>query len=92
MTSGAARWLVSGRVQGVGFRWFTQRQAEQLGLAGWARNLPDGRVEVVARGSAGALASLSEWLAQGPPTARVENVEMTDIPHEAVKTNVFCTK
>ena len=43
------RFLVSGRVQGVGFRWFTHREAERLGIAGWARNLPDGRVEVLAK-------------------------------------------
>lgn len=69
------RWLVSGRVQGVGFRAATRREALTLGLCGWARNLPDGRVEVQAMGAAEALQALAHWLRHGPPLARVEAVQ-----------------
>ena len=65
---------VSGRVQGVGFRWFVREEARRLGLAGWVRNLPSGEVEVLAEGEAAAVASLSEALSKGPPGARVEMV------------------
>jgi Acylphosphatases len=71
----AARFLVSGRVQGVFFRASTREQALRLGLDGSAVNLPDGRVEVVAAGPAQALAQLEAWLHQGPPAAKVEAVE-----------------
>jgi len=68
------RFLVSGRVQGVFFRASTREQAKKLGLSGWAKNLPDGRVEVVAAGEPGALAALEDWLWQGSSAARVEDV------------------
>lgn len=71
----AARFLVSGRVQGVWFRGSTQRRARELGLDGFARNLADGRVEVVASGDAAAVEELAAWLRQGPPLAEVEAVE-----------------
>lgn len=70
----AARFLVHGKVQGVWFRAGARAQAERLGLAGFARNLPDGRVEVLASGAASALAALQQWLQQGPAQARVEGV------------------
>jgi len=70
----ARRFLISGKVQGVFFRASTARTAEQLGLRGFARNLPDGRVEVLALGDARALASLAGWLRQGPPRAQVTDV------------------
>ncbi|HET6804024.1 MAG TPA: acylphosphatase [Frateuria sp.] len=73
----AARYLVSGRVQGVFYRASTRGQAQQLGLTGHARNLPDGRVEVVAHGEADALDALERWLWEGPPAAAVEGVERT---------------
>jgi acylphosphatase len=69
-----ARFLVSGRVQGVFFRASTRNEAERLGLAGTARNLDDGRVEVIASGADEALSALERWLWQGPPSARVEEV------------------
>lgn len=69
-----ARFLVSGKVQGVFFRASTRERALDLGLAGRATNLPDGRVEVIARGDATALDALEAWLHQGPPAARVESV------------------
>lgn len=71
----AARFLVSGRVQGVGFRAATRTQANGLGLRGLARNLDDGRVEVIAAGEAPALDALHAWLRHGPPAARVDLVQ-----------------
>ncbi len=69
------RCLVSGRVQGVAFRANARREALALGLTGWARNLPDGRVEVVACGTPAALDALTAWLSHGPALARVTGVE-----------------
>ncbi len=69
------RFVVSGRVQGVGFRYFVVREAEALGLAGWVRNLPDGRVEVLASGEDGPVDVLEGRLWQGPPHARIASVE-----------------
>jgi acylphosphatase len=65
-------------VQGVFFRAGTQQTAQRLGLTGWVRNLPDGRVELVACGEEATLAQLEAWLQQGPPQARVERVEKHD--------------
>jgi len=70
----AARFLVSGRVQGVFFRASTREQARRLGLHGHARNLPDGRVEVVAAGADDAIDALAGWLRRGPSGARVGEV------------------
>ena len=67
----ARRVLVRGRVQGVGFRWSAMAEGNRLGLAGWARNLPDGRVEVHAQGDPDALAALVAWLGVGPLGAEV---------------------
>ena len=69
---------VCGRVQGVGFRWFVLRQAEREGLTGFARNLPDGSVEVLAAGEVVALERLAAALRVGPPHARVEDVIISD--------------
>ncbi len=69
------RFLVSGLVQGVFYRAATQEAARRLGLTGWVRNLPDGRVELVACGDDARLAELEAWLWRGPPHARVERVE-----------------
>jgi acylphosphatase len=73
------RATVRGRVHGVGFRYFVLRQAEMLGVRGYARNLPDGAVEVVAAGDAGSLEHLAESLRQGPSAARVESLERTEL-------------
>ena len=70
----SARFFVSGRVQGVFFSATTREQALALNLAGYARNLGDGRVEVLAAGDDAALAALARWLERGPPAARVEAV------------------
>lgn len=88
----AARWLMSGMVQGVGFRWFAYRHAQRLGLAGWVRNLPDGRVEVVAKGSEDAVAALEATLREGPRAGYVENVDRREITDEAVRDNAFYIK
>jgi len=69
------RCIVSGRVQGVFFRASTQRQAQQLGISGYARNLADGSVEVLACGAADAVQQLRAWLWVGPPAAGVTAVE-----------------
>lgn len=68
-------YLVSGRVQGVGFRWWTRRQALSLGLRGTVQNLPDGRVRVDAEGDPTDLDRLHEKLQQGPPAAQVTKIE-----------------
>jgi acylphosphatase len=74
------RFIVAGQVQGVGFRWFVARHARGLGLAGFARNLADGRVEVVVSGGDdAALGRLEELLRAGPAHARVETVEREDV-------------
>ena len=76
------RWIIRGRVQGVGFRWFVMSEAERLELSGYVRNLPDGSVEVVSRGSDEALATLEQRLKRGPPAARVESVAPLQVPLE----------
>jgi acylphosphatase len=70
--------LVMGKVQGVFFRQSARHEAQRLGIHGSARNLPDGSVEVWARGSMAALDALSEWLKHGPPHARVDAVRESD--------------
>jgi acylphosphatase len=69
---------VSGRVQGVGFRWYTREEAMRRGLAGWVRNLPDGRVEAVFEGPPDRVASMLEWCRTGPRLAGVEGMEAVD--------------
>lgn len=77
-----AKYLVSGRVQGVYFRASTRQQAQRLGLTGWAKNLPDGRVEVLACGSPEALNRLHDWLWQGPSLALVDQVDRQEVEVE----------
>ena len=88
----ALRFLVQGRVQGVGFRWWVWRQATRLGVHGLARNLRDGSVEVIAEGSDSALLELERLLAQGPAAAHVERVEKSQVPHEVLIPNGFDIK
>src|SRR5690349_3796690 len=71
----ARRFVVRGRVQGVGFRWFVEREAHILGIAGWVRNKSDGSVEVLAMGSRDQLIGLRSRLREGPRAARVDEVE-----------------
>jgi acylphosphatase len=73
------RYLVSGRVQGVNFRASTRQRARELGVDGHARNLDDGRVEVVASASDSALAQLESFLWRGPAHARVDTVEAAEV-------------
>jgi acylphosphatase len=77
----ARRFLVRGRVQGVGFRWFVEREAHILGVAGWVRNKADGRVEVLAQGTRQQLDALSLRLREGPRAARVDDVEEWEANH-----------
>ena len=72
------RYIVSGRVQGVGFRWFVEHAAVQLGLAGWVRNRADGSVEVLASGTRQNLHDLYVELLKGPRASRVDKVEVED--------------
>lgn len=74
------RCYVAGRVQGVFFRASTREQALRLGLTGYARNLPDGRVEVLACGSPQGVGELRDWLRVGPPSARVTGVAYESAP------------
>jgi len=71
----ACRFLVRGRVQGVGFRWFVEREAHILGIAGWVRNNADSSVEVLAIGTRDQLTGLRARLREGPRAARVDDVE-----------------
>ena len=75
--------FVSGRVQGVCFRMYTQQQARILGLTGWVRNLADGRVEVMASGEEERLKTLQDWLQKGPEMAKVLNVDLKNIEAQA---------
>jgi acylphosphatase len=81
----ARRCFVSGRVQGVYYRASTRQKAVELGLRGYASNLEDGRVEVLAVGSAAAVQSLIDWLAVGPPAARVDEVAVETLELEDVE-------
>ncbi|MCV6638554.1 acylphosphatase [Candidatus Albibeggiatoa sp. nov. NOAA] len=72
--------LITGRVQGVSFRYYTRHKAVELGLTGWVRNLTDGRVEVTACGDASAMAQFQKWLTQGPTLARVSDIEAKTLP------------
>jgi acylphosphatase len=72
------RFLVRGRVQGVGFRWFVEREAHILGIAGWVRNNSDSSVEVLAQGTRDQLSGLRSHLQQGPRAARVDDVQESE--------------
>jgi len=71
-------YIVRGRVQGVGFRWFVEREARTLGIAGWVRNRMDGTVEVLAMGTREQLSQLHSHLRQGPRAARVDDVDVSE--------------
>ena len=76
------RVLVSGDVQGVGFRWYTRERAAAMGVTGSVRNLPDGRVEAVFEGDAAAVERMVEWCRTGPRSARVESIDVSEEPLE----------
>jgi acylphosphatase len=71
---------VTGRVQGVSFRWYAAREAGRLGLTGWVRNEPDGSVAAHLEGPDDAVEEMADWCGHGPPAARVEQVEVRDVP------------
>jgi acylphosphatase len=77
MTRIARRAVVSGRVQGVGFRYSCVREAQRIGAVGWVRNLVDGRVEAHVEGEEEQVEALLRWLRRGPAFARVSDVEVT---------------
>ena len=74
----ARHYVVEGRVQGVGFRWWTRKVASSLGIGGWAMNRPDGTVEVLAIGDPGQLDELEERLHEGPMAAEVTRVVVSE--------------
>ena len=80
-TNMARRFVVRGRVQGVGFRWFVEREAHLLGIKGWVRNNSDSSVEVLAMGTRDQLSGLRSRLQKGPRAARVDAVEEFDAKH-----------
>ena len=80
-----ARFIVTGKVQGVSFRASARERALRLGLCGHARNLADGRVEVVASGAPESLAELDAWLHHGPPAARVDEVMRETLPEQVLR-------
>jgi acylphosphatase len=80
----AARLIIKGRVQGVGYRWWAQGQAKALGLDGWVRNLRDGTVELLAAGPEEAIGRLIEACRQGPPAAAVQSVERLEADGEGL--------
>lgn len=71
-----ARLLIAGRVQGVAFRWETQRAARRCQVTGWVRNLPDGQVEAVIEGPRTRVTDLIDWCRSGPPAARVDSLDI----------------
>ena len=74
------RVIISGRVQGVGFRYFTQREGERLGLVGWVKNLPHGDVEAEAEGDEARVDAFVKAIRRGPPGSRVLNFQINEIP------------
>ena len=85
------RAIVTGRVQGVGFRWYTREKANDLGLTGWVRNLHDGRVETAFQGDPALVAEMETWLWKGAPAARVVGVTLSEeapVPGEIGRAHV----
>lgn len=73
--------IIRGIVQGVGFRWFLRGVARRLGLGGWVRNLPNGDVEAVVEGERKSVMEFIDWCKVGPPSARVEEVQVKTLPY-----------
>ncbi|MCD6454282.1 MAG: acylphosphatase [Candidatus Aminicenantes bacterium] len=84
----ARRYYITGIVQGVGFRYFVKRKADLYGIAGWVRNLPDGRVEVFAQGDPEVLNEFEKELWKGPSLARVDNIESHE-ESPSLNTHIF---
>ncbi|WP_163832967.1 acylphosphatase [Spartinivicinus ruber] len=81
---------VSGKVQGVWFRASTKQLADRLGISGYAKNLDDGRVEVLICGSEAAVVTLLEWLEEGPPMAVVNELQVVDAESQACDGFITC--
>jgi acylphosphatase len=79
--------LVSGRVQGVYFRLFTQNKAKHFAIKGSAKNLPDGRVEIIAEAENMTIEKFIKWCHKGPITARVDHLEITELQHDEALTS-----
>ena len=79
------RLVISGRVQGVCFRVYARDEARRLGLRGWVRNLPDGRVEALAQGDPAKIGTFEAWCQRGPSHARVREVEVVEEATDAVE-------
>jgi acylphosphatase len=79
----AKRYIVRGRVQGVGFRWFVEREANAIGVSGWVRNNEDSTVELIAQGTEEQHSALRTKLSEGPRASRVDAVEETEVEIEA---------
>jgi acylphosphatase len=88
----ARRWVVTGRVQGVGFRWYVLSLAQGLGVRGWVRNREDGAVEVVGLATESTIGRLDAIVRRGPPGSRVTDVTLEDVPHEDVDAKSFIVK
>lgn len=76
--------FVSGKVQGVGYRFSTRQQARKLGINGWVSNLPDGRVEAVLAGDRSAVQQMIQWCRLGPAAAVVENITVEEIEFKKI--------
>ncbi|OOF46047.1 acylphosphatase [Rodentibacter trehalosifermentans] len=83
----AKQFLIYGRVQGVGFRYFTWKEAEKLGIKGSVRNRDDGSVEVIAQGTKAQLQLFEQWLRKGPRSAKVMQISVND--HQDIETETF---
>lgn len=86
------RWTLTGRVQGVGFRWFALNHAQALGIRGWVANSEDGAVEVVGLALAETIERFGALLEKGPPAAHVTGITIEDIPHSFVESKSFIIK
>ncbi len=84
--------IVSGKVQGVGFRMYTCAQAQKLGVTGYVRNLRNGDVEIVATGTTAVVDALIEWAKSGPPSAVVNNLQLEAIDNESEKFTDFTVR
>ena len=89
MLAGEIHLLVTGRVQGVGFRWFVRERARRWGLTGWVRNRQDGSVELVARGAPESIDGLRRDVTAGPPGASVERVADLELPPDVTYDDPF---
>jgi acylphosphatase len=83
------RWIIVGRVQGVGFRWFVLNHAQALGVRGWVRNTEEGSVEVVGVAVPSTLDQLDARLSAGPPGSYIVEIRRSDIQHEDVEGKSF---